>query len=301
MIIWGNKKMLRDINEQINKIKEDLALKEVLEGKSEKLEIQLEIDEKELKELETCLKKEHKDVEKLENISLANLIATLMKNKDEKLEKEQHEYLMAKIKYDDHRSKVALLKENIISVKNRLDSLRNCENEYRKLLNKKLEIIKINGQGNGNIKLSEVEMKIDKTLRGEKEVEEAEIAGEALLREIKAAESSLNTARNWGIWDIAGGDLLSSIAKHNKINEAEEHFRKVSNLLIRFNKELGDVRLESISFSSTTIAFDIFFDNIFTNFSLLPSKTSFSAKSSLILFICSFISLNIFLFPQIIM
>ena len=62
--------------------------------------------------------------------------------------------------------------------------------------------------------------------------------------------------------------MLSSIAKHNKINDAEAHFRRVSSLISRFNKELGDIKFEGLTFSSTTIAFDIFFDNIFTDFSV---------------------------------
>ncbi|MEG0132604.1 MAG: hypothetical protein RSA29_06670 [Clostridium sp.] len=260
--------MLKDINSQINKVKENLASKHVLEGKLSKMKIQLEADEKELKELKSNLKKEHRDVEKLEKLSLANLIATVMKNKDEKLEKEEHEYLMAKIKYDDQSAKIALLGENIINIQDRLDILKDCESEYRVLLNKKLSIIKAQGKADERIRLAELECEIDEILRAEKEIEEADAIGRNLLWEVKSAEKSLEGAKSWGIWDIAGGDLISSMAKHGKINEAEEHFRKVSNLLRRFNKELGDVSIESISFSSTTMAFDLFFDNIFTDFSV---------------------------------
>lgn len=260
--------MLKEINERINKIKEELTLKSVLEGKKEKLEIQLKTEERILEELTRRLKKEHKDVKRLEKISLTNLITTLMQNKGEKLEKEQHEYFMAKIEYDNQSSKVTLLKENIASIQSRLWDLGKCEKEYRELLNKKLEIIKAKGNHNESVKLSQLEMEIDKDLRAQKEIEEAENVGRELIEVIEAAEDSLSSAKNWGIMDIAGGDLISSMVKHSKIDDAENHFRRISNLLMTFNKELGDVKVASITFSSTTMAFDLFFDNIFTDFSV---------------------------------
>ena len=191
-----------------------------------------------------------------------------MSNKDEKLEKEQQEYIMAKIKYDEFSSKVELLKENIESIKSRLETLKYCENEYKALLNKKLELIKLYGDQDKKVKLSKIEEEIEKMLLEKKEIEEAESAGKDLLRTANLAKDSLNSAKNWGIFDIAGGDMLSSIAKHNKINEAEAQFRRVSTLINRFNKELGDIQFEGLSFSTTTIDFDIFFDNIFTDFSV---------------------------------
>lgn len=262
--------MLNEINEKINKIKEELALKKVLEEKREKLRVQLKTEERTLEELRVTLEKEHKDVEKLEKLSLSNLIATVMKNKYEKLEKEQHEYLMAKIKYDHQSSKVALLKESMFSVHDRLKYLKDCEREYRELLDKKLEIIKTKGDTYTSSKLSDLEMGIDKALVAQKEIEEAEAVGRSLVGAIDSAQSSLESAQGWGVWDMVGGDMFSSIAKHNRLNDAEDAYIYISNLLQRFNKELGDVNVNitSLSFSSTTIAFDIFFDNIFTDFAV---------------------------------
>lgn len=260
--------MLNEINEKINKIKEELVLKKVLEEKREKLRVQLKTEERTLEELRVTLEKEHKDVERLEKLSLSNLIATVMKNKYEKLEKEQHEYLMAKIKYDQQSSKVELLKESVFSVKDRLKNLKDYEREYRELLDKKLEIIKTKGDTYVSSKLVELELDIDKALKAQKEIEEAESVGSSLLGAINSAQDSLESAKSWGVWDIVGGDMFSSIAKHNRLNDAEDSFMYISNLLQRFNKELGDVNLASLSFSSTTIAFDIFFDNIFTDFAV---------------------------------
>ena len=260
--------MIKEINEKLIKLKEEIVLKKILDKKLKNLSLQLEKDKSELYELEVNLKKEYKDVEKVKKLSFASILATVMSNKDEKLEKEQQEYIMAKIKYDEFSSKVELLKENIESIKSRLETLKYCENEYKALLNKKLELIKLYGDQDKKVKLSKIEEEIEKMLLEKKEIEEAESAGKDLLRTANLAKDSLNSAKNWGIFDIAGGDMLSSIAKHNKINEAEAQFRRVSTLINRFNKELGDIQFEGLSFSTTTIAFDIFFDNIFTDFSV---------------------------------
>ena len=260
--------MLRELNEKINSIKDDLASKEVLEKKLGKYKLQLEGDAKELRELEISMKKEHKDVERLEKLSFVNLVSTLMKNKEEKLEKEEHEYLMAKIVYEEQSTRVNLLKENIENIEFRLSSLSDCEMEYKSLLNKKIELIKSFGDNYNKSKLEDLEYEIDKVLRDKKEIEEAQLAGRSLLREVSNAESSLNSAKNWGVYDMVGGGFLSSMVKHDKINEAERSFRNISSLISRFNKELGDVKCEGLTMSRTTITFDLFFDNIFTDFSV---------------------------------
>lgn len=260
--------MLKEISEEINKLKEDIVLKNILEKKLSNYKKQLEADEKTLTKLEESLKKEYKDVANLEKLTWSNLIATLMKNKDEKLEKEQQEYLVAKLKYDEFKANVEMLRENINRVLERYNSLNHVENEYKTLMKKKSELIKLYGNNDNKAQLTAIEKSLDEQLKEKKEIEEAEIAGKELLRAANNAKSSLDEAKNWGIFDIAGGDMLSSMVKHNKINEAQSHFRRVGNLINRFNKELGDIQIEGISFSNTTIAFDIFFDNIFTDFSV---------------------------------
>lgn len=260
--------MLRELNERINKVKEDIASKEVLNKKVEKYNAQLKVEEDKLLGLEVKLKKEYKDVEKLKKVTFSNLVSTLMKNKDEKLEKEQHEYLMAKIEYDEHTASVELLKQNIENIKSRLKNISNCEVEYKELLNSKIELVRAYGENYDKNKLDNLEYEIDKALRNIKEVEEALSAGKSLVRELDKAKESLNSAHNWGLYDIMGGGIVSSVIKHNRVEEAENSFRNISGLVSRFNKELGDVRVKGITISTTSIAFDIFFDNIFTDWSV---------------------------------
>ena len=257
--------MLKELNEKIRKVKEDMALKKVLQGKLDNLKLEYEDENKKMNELKKELDKEYKDVEKLEKLSLSSILATVMKNKEEKFQKEQQEYIMAKFKYEDQENKVNYIKQHIENIEDRLLQLRNCDNEYRRLLNEKANEIKGSSEEN---KLNSIEKEIDDLVMELKEIEEAQNIGNRLHVEILSAESALGSAKNWGIFDIAGGDFLSSLAKHNSIDEAQVKIKRISNLLSSFNKELGDVSIQNISFSSGTIAFDIWFDNIFTDFSV---------------------------------
>ena len=106
-----------------------------------------------------------------------------------------------------------------------------------------------------------------------KEIREAIQAGEAALSSLRNAQEKLNSAKNWGIWDIVGGGFISSLIKHSRMDDAQEYMEEAGQHLRRFEKELQDVSL-SDAFSRTssmhTSSFlpfaDSFFDNMFLDF-----------------------------------
>ena len=260
--------MLEEINHKINYIKSEVAKKQVLEDKLNDLNKELYKSESELNDLENKLKKEYEDVEKLKKLSLSNILSTIMRNKEERMEKEEKEYLMAKIKYDNCNSKVKLIKSNINNLIIRINSLSDCENEYSKLLKMKLELFNIYGDEENKNKLMNMDKEIDTYLKEIKEIEESISAGNSLLKEIGDAVKLLESAKTWSTIDLLGGDLFSSLAKHQRVNDAQKHFSRISYLLENFNKELKDVNINSLRFSSANVTLDIFFDNIFTDISV---------------------------------
>lgn len=260
--------MLEQINIQITNAKNEVAKKYVLENKLNELKIELQKAEEELANLENNLKKEKRDVENLKKLSLSNLISTVMGSKPDKMEKEEKEYITAKLQYDKCQSNVNLIKSNINDITNRLKGLSKCENVYANLLKKKIELINVYGDENTKNKIIYIEKNIDMYLKEMKEVDESIYVGNELLDEVRSAKKSLSSAKAWSTFDIFGGDLLSSMAKHSKIDDVQWHLSKISNLIKSFNKELKDVNISGISFSSSTKTFDIFFDNIFTDLSV---------------------------------
>ncbi len=76
----------------------------------------------------------------------------------------------------------------------------------------------------------------------QREVEEAIDAGERALACLDRAAESLGSASGWGLLDIFGGGLLSGLAKHHRIGEAQEALQEAQSSLAAFSRELSDVR-----------------------------------------------------------
>ena len=257
--------MYNEINKKLEKLKESIKLKKILKREIDTLEDQLEKDEKKLYDLEKVLKKEKKDVDNLNKLSVSNIIATVLNNKENKLEKEEQENLMVKLKYDELLASINILKEDLFNKKNRLRTLYNCEEEYNKAINEKIKLINVYDIKE---KISNLDKRINNIINESREVKEAYSAGSKLIIEVNHAKDELRSAKNWGILDIAGGDMMSSIVKHNKIKKANDRFYKITELISNFNKELKDINLSNLSFSRTSMTFDLFFDNIFTDISV---------------------------------
>ena len=212
--------MYNEINKKLEKLNESIKLKKSLKREIDTLENQLEKDEKKLHDLEKILKKEKKDVDNLNKLSVSNIIATVLNNKENKLEKEEQEYLIVKLKYDELLASINILKEDLFNKKNRLRTLYNCEEEYNKAINEKMKLINVYGNYDIKEKISNLDKRIDNIINESREVKEAYSAGRKLIIEVNHAKDELRSAKNWGILDIAGGDMMSSIVKHNKIKKS---------------------------------------------------------------------------------
>lgn len=101
-----------------------------------------------------------------------------------------------------------------------------------------------------------------------KELKEVKQVAEKVLAKIDHGISSLNSASSWGIFDMIGGGLISSLMKRNKIQSANEDIREIVTSLMELNKELKDVDMylpAEISDTITDNVLDVWFDNIFTD------------------------------------
>ena len=101
-------------------------------------------------------------------------------------------------------------------------------------------------------------------------------ADDALARAsdaVREASRRLASAKSWGTYDTwFGGDLISSMVKHDRIDESNDSLRDVSSALATARRELADVDVDLSadplvvdSFLKTT---DIWFDNFFSDISV---------------------------------
>lgn len=77
----------------------------------------------------------------------------------------------------------------------------------------------------------------------EKEKREAMDAGNRALRSLREAQNNLNSAKNWGIWDMFGGGFISTMAKHSKMDRAKQNMEQARYDLKHFSRELNDVNI----------------------------------------------------------
>ena len=74
-----------------------------------------------------------------------------------------------------------------------------------------------------------------------KEIREAVISGEKALVSLKDAKRYLDSARNWGMVDLFGGNLFSGLMKHSNIDKASQAMNRAKHDLRDFQQELHDV------------------------------------------------------------
>lgn len=77
--------------------------------------------------------------------------------------------------------------------------------------------------------------------RREKEIDEAVNAANEALYYLGIAEEKLDAARGWGIADIIGGRMFTTMMKRSKMTEATNAMRAAKDALDRLDRELKDV------------------------------------------------------------
>ncbi len=99
----------------------------------------------------------------------------------------------------------------------------------------------------------------------EQEIDEALEAADYALDCLRKAESDLDSASSWGMFDILGGGLISTLIKHNDMDDAQAHMEEAKGALEKLSQELKDVDYQiNLDFTvSDFLSFaDYFFDGL---------------------------------------
>lgn len=205
--------------------------------------------------------KEKKDVARLEKQSLSTFVQNILGTYDEKLEKEKKEEVNAKVELD----RAATLLESAHELLDILDEEVFRREEELNLLREDLM------QSNPSFREQVTKQEKEKLEleQEEKEINEAIEAGERVLDEINRVLKELDSANSMATWDMFTDSFFIDLMKYDKIDKAEKELAYLERALERYQKELKDVDLEtSLAYeelSQMSRAFDIFFDNIFSD------------------------------------
>ena len=99
----------------------------------------------------------------------------------------------------------------------------------------------------------------------EQELDEALEAADYALDSLRKAESDLDSASSWGMLDIFGGGLISTLVKHNDMDDAQAHMADAKHALEKLSQALKDVDYQiNLDFTvSDFLSFaDYFFDGL---------------------------------------
>ena len=252
-------------NDDLMRLQEQVERKKALEKRKETLADRKRILFSEECRLAAVRQKEDGDVEKWENGSLAAFFYSIVGKKEERLEKEKAEAYEAAVKHDAVKAELAAVEKDLEKVNLELGRLKNCEWEYKQAVEEKAAALAAEGKDNGILKLQQEQAKIKEQYR---EIQEALRAGDRALEHTRAVKKLLEEAKSLGHWDMAGGGLITSMMKHDRIKEAQSSMEYLQIDLGRFCTELKDVEIEadlSLNISEFLYVADFIFDGFFVD------------------------------------
>ena len=260
-------------SEDLRQLRAQMERKRQLEVQVRELQTQREHLTRRVQELQRQMQMEQADVDRLEGHSLAAFFYGVIGKMDEKLTKERREAYAARVKYDAAARELSDLEAELQERNEELRSLSGCEARYAQALHARGEALKAAGGAVGAeiIKLEERLADLESQRR---ELREAVSAGEAARNTADAILSSLGSAEGWATWDLVGGGLLSDLAKHSHLDEAQRMVVQLQVQLRRFKTELADVTIQAdlqISIDGFLRFADYFFDGLFADWMVLDS------------------------------
>jgi hypothetical protein len=250
-----------------NQITDTLATIRQLEraaGALESTRKRLDTERARLVEAKAKLAIEGRDVERLEGISLAGLLASLRGEKEQRLDQERTELLQAKAQYDRAERMVRDLEREIEDLEREISNLSNLKDRLTRLLAEKERLLR--AENDPLVKtLNELDERASQYQLEARELQEALAAGKAAQAGLDEVFNTLSSAANWGTFDLLGGGLLASIVKHDRIGSAQETIHALNPLLARFQRELSDLGNEpelSVPVTQLDTFLDFFFDGL---------------------------------------
>ena len=252
-------------------LQQKVAQKPLLESKLYELHTQRRQYDNQVISLRVASRKEQEDVEKLEGRSLANYFFQVVGKLDEKLDQERREAYAAKVKLDAAERELAGIESDIAEIQNQLNEIRVAETEYKEELEKKRAVLKASGTAAAD-QIIEIEQKIAALEVQKKEIKEAISAGYSARSTADRILSELESADGWNTWDMfGGGGIITHMAKHSHLDEAQDLVSDLQSKLRRFKTELADIQITAnmqVNIDGFLRFADYFFDGLFADWAV---------------------------------
>lgn len=220
-----------------------------------------------LEQAKAALEKEKQDVEEIERLSFTSFVARIKGQLKERAEQEHREAVVAKARCDAAGCSLKDLDCRRQALQAERDQLGDLHDKYQALLREKEAVLLASGIGPAS-RLDEIGHRIHALDIQLREVGEALSAGKSAAWELEQMSNELASAADWGTVDLLGGGVVTTVVKHDHMDQARQRSERACAALSRFRTELADVvfqHVPDVQLDEFTSFVDYFFDGIFSD------------------------------------
>lgn len=211
------------------------------------------------------------DVRSLESLSLTRILAGLKGTREADLDQRTAEHDAARYRVALAERRVDVADDAVAKVQAQIDELGDVDTLLAAALADK-EALLLQTEAPHADRLAAIASRRGELDALDRESREALIAAQHALELLEDAERTLGSADAWSTYDTwFGGGALSSMAKQGRLDEAVQILRRASDALAAFEREVADLGLQAaahVELERWDRVFDIWFDNVFTDFAI---------------------------------
>ncbi|MGP7959525.1 hypothetical protein ACTVCO_01775 [Sanguibacter sp. A247] len=267
----------RELEEVARAIAERARLKEMLRA----AKVRLAAADATAAETRRSLDAETADVLRLEGFSFARLAANVRGTRADDLMRERGEQARAESAHATATSRAAAARTDVDDLTRRLEALSGLDARRRAALEAKAAWLSATGHPAG-ARLDDLSARLGEAHELSRQVAEALAAARTAGAGFDAVLGQLGTAESWATFDLFGGGILTDLAKHSHIDEAQRLMADADAAVRRLQAELADVgevaTVDSVGVTEGTRLMDYFFDDIFSAMSVRNSLIDSRAR-----------------------
>lgn len=264
---------VEELGVQLRRAADDVHERQHLRVRLHELDRQIDRVQRELTRLRQIATDEALDVTALENVTLTRVLATLRGNRDIDLDRERVEADLARLRAQESEVMLEVLgreRDSIASAHSVLDC---APGDHATALAAKERWLTDHGDPAGT-RLLAIAGETGDVQAELRDIEEARRAAERALQALDEVHESLDSAHGWSTYDtFFGGGAIGSAVKHDRMGAAQDAAARAERQLQILASEVADVpdvtaSLPGLQLDGMTRFLDIWFDNIFTDWSV---------------------------------
>lgn len=219
----------------------------------------------------SALQDEQSELEKLETMSMARILSAVRGSREEDLERERADVRAAEYTAAEADERQRTTAAEVDSIKARLHELGDVVAQESAAVALREQALLAAG-GDVAERLSVLARAAGEAEARRQQLSEAREAGRVADVRLREAARLLGDAGSWAAWDtFGGGGFLTDAVKYDRMDRAAELMRAADAALVHLSRELADVGLAGaggIDVSELNRTFDVWFDNIFSDWSV---------------------------------